>query len=67
MEDFPNMSQLNFQGNKLLRNSYAELFEFITAKSINQNQKTTKRKAERVLTSTAEKNSRVCVFWNGFF
>lgn len=33
MEDFSNMPELNFQGNKLLRNNYAELFEFIAAKS----------------------------------
>lgn len=44
MEHFPNMPELNFQGNKLLRNNYAELFEFIAAKSINRNQKNNQKK-----------------------
>lgn len=66
MKDFPNMPKLNFLGNRLLRNNYAELFEFIAAKSIKRNQKTTK-KVEGSWTQWQKKNSRVCVFWNGFF
>lgn len=65
MEDFPNMPELNFQGNRLLRNNYAEL-EFIAAKSINQNQKTTK-KVEGSWTKQQKEQQSLCILEWIFF
>lgn len=64
MKDFPNMPELNFLGSRLLRNNYAELFEFIAAKSINQNQKNQKNR--RFLDSTAEKTVEFVYFGMDF-